>query len=224
MVWCWARRMNFDYTLNSLFVYPWNIIKICRSWSASDSLDYNLPRRDEQIWMKVQRNTYEPSPKSEVDFVPNWRLIEKRQLWLQYPTETCFSSWYWLLLCVACQWCAQRQWFNAIFSQNLASKFPQVKLDRFYGFVPPTHFQEQVGWGSWLGVDRVPGLWFKGVQSQITTLSRRPLTLTLSGRVGGDQGLQVHISPQSPQNVGSDLVDWRSHKFPLRGCLGTFSD
>ena len=107
--------------------------------------------------MKVQRNTYEPSPKSEVDFVPNWRLIEKRQLWLQYPTETCFSSWYWLLLCVACQWCAQRQWFNAIFSQNLASKFPQVKLDRFYGFVPPTHFQEQVGWGSWL----VVSLWVR---------------------------------------------------------------
>ena len=142
-MWCWALRMNFDYTLNSLFVNPWNIIKICRSWSASDSLDYNLPRRDEQIWMKVQRNTYELSPKLGVEFVPNWGLKEMRRLWLQYQTETCFCSWHRQLRCVACQWCAQHQWYNAIFSQNLA---PKSNLIVFGGsFHQPTFNSKWVG-------------------------------------------------------------------------------
>ena len=38
-----------------------------------------------------------------------------RQFWLQYQTETCFCSWYRLLRCVTCQWCAQHYWYNAIF-------------------------------------------------------------------------------------------------------------
>ena len=55
----------------------------------------------------LQFGIYELSPKLEEDFVPNWRKTEMRQLWLQYETETCFCSWYWLLRCVVCQWCAQ---------------------------------------------------------------------------------------------------------------------
>ena len=91
---------------------------ICRYWSERDSLYCHLPRWDEQIWIKVQRNTYKPwtaislvetskygwqsreilmnpvptCPKLEDDFVPNWRMIEKRQLRLENQTKTRLSS------------------------------------------------------------------------------------------------------------------------------------
>jgi len=45
-----------------------------------------------EIWMKIQRNTYEPSPKLGEDFVPNWGKIEKRQLRLENQTKTRLSS------------------------------------------------------------------------------------------------------------------------------------
>ena len=69
---------------------PWNIIKICRNWSERDSLYCHLPRWDEQIWIKVQRNTYKPwtaislvetskygwkSREILMNPVPNWRMI-----------------------------------------------------------------------------------------------------------------------------------------------------
>ena len=49
--------------------------------------------------------------------------------------------------------------FNVDFflAENQASK---VKIPLFQGFVPPTHFQKQVGWGTWLASEALTTFWW----------------------------------------------------------------
>ena len=131
------------------------------------ALDCHLPCWDEQIWMKIQRNTYEPSPKLEVEFVPNWRLIEKRHFRLEYQTKTRLSSCQELVFVCGYPLMCPTPVVSLHFLREI---WLQSQFDRFRGFVPPTHFQEQVGWGNWLGwkpvIDEMQILHCKKAQSR----------------------------------------------------------
>ena len=110
-----------------------------------------------EIWMKIQRNTYEPSPKLGEDFVPNWGKIEKRQLRLENQTKTRLSSSQELVFVCGYPLMCPTPVVSLHFLREIWLK---SQFDRFRGFVLPTHFQEQVGWGNWLGGVVLEGVYF----------------------------------------------------------------
>ena len=99
--------------------------------------DCHLPCWDEQIWMKIQRNTYEPSPKLEVEFVPNWRLIEKRHFRLEYQTKTRLSSCQELVFVCGYPLMCPTPVVSLHFLREIWLK---SQFDHFRGFVLPPHF------------------------------------------------------------------------------------
>ena len=87
--------------------------------------------------MKIQRNTYEPSPKLGEDFVPNWGKIEKGHLRLEYQTKTRLSSCQELVfVCGFPMMCPT----PVVSMHFLREIWLQSQFDCFSGFVLPPHF------------------------------------------------------------------------------------
>ena len=89
-------------------------------------------------------------PKWEIlvtNWVPNWRMIEKRHLRLENQTKTWLSSCQELVFVCGYPLMCPTPVVSLHFLREIWLK---SQFDRFRGFVLPTHFQEQVGWGNWL--------------------------------------------------------------------------
>ena len=76
-----------------------------------------------------------------------WRIVCPRlwqKLWTKIFFRRHFLKFHVLPVPIMCPSC-QLQW---IFFSRSAS---ELKIPLLKGFVPPTHFQKQVGWWNWLG-------------------------------------------------------------------------
>ena len=82
-------------------------------------------------------------PKLEDDFVPNWRMIEKRHLRLEYQRKTWLSSCQEIVFVCGYPLMFQHQWFHCIFFGKFGSK---VNLTVLGGsFYQPTFKSKWVG-------------------------------------------------------------------------------